>query len=337
MLPSRHLKRHNFYACSTCILQFANDEELNTHIASHIKSCRIKGCRRQRWAFEPEPAQCEHITSSEEQWRKLFTLRYGRAPPADVFDTGHDLSTPMSRIDSGSGSTETIFGQSEFAAPGDSMDLFPSGWQNSLGLPDSDGLEANVPPLDWDSWLLPDTTISSDLPVQNMPKANALAAPRPSASETLKASAEDVSLQRTVRILQGQVASLEKVLNVRGSQNMDRIFTLQSQVAQLEQQLFQSSTRERQLEATLGVVFDAYQATGAEKAQPNQPIWNLVMSHSSKGASGTSRTQNNDTPGTVVLPETPLPAPSVETAQLLKTVGKGKELVLASDSAYGSF
>ena len=197
------------------------------------------------------------------------------------------------------------------------------------------GLElALTPPLDIDEFLVPDVTEDSDQSFRF--DGDVYQTFKQTEAKQSLDGQHDFPMLKVVSSLQQQVTSMETLLSSQTGKEKDRIFSLQTQVAQLEQKLFQSSERERQLEATLGVVFDAFHATGAPQAQPNKALWNLVMSHSSQAISSATNCSGHggDAQGESV---NSVQFSAVSPLLPVQAIGKAVERqALHPDSAYGS-
>ena len=276
------------------------------------------------------------MMNPEDQWRAIFVRKYNRQPP-DIFGSNCNESYSAVEIAGGSieetdqscvdGNMNLQFGnsQADFHAFTGSFDDHV----NSMDFGSND-TRPLTPPLDMDAFLVPDMLEDSeDSPPCDMRQHPASKLPQ---ANEQSHDQRNYPVLKVVSTLQEQVSSLEALISTQSAKEKDRIVELQTQNAQLEQKLFQSSERERQLEATLGVIFDAFQATGAPQAQPNRALWNLVMSHSSQAISTvTGRSQQlSEGQGASTTPSfTPMSLP-------MQRSSTGKRAAVHPDSAYGS-
>lgn len=289
---SRHLKSHNFYACSTCVLRLSNSEEIERHVGQHVKACLKKGCKRTKKAdLCSNGTDCAHIMTAEDQWRELFVLQFSREPP-NVFATE---SRTQSHVINASVSSNPIvetplgFGN-DLGNYGLTNSFFDQAMDYDLGLTIT-GTDPVIPALHINEFIIPDPPQAHHLLKTDDTKAGAQGAiSTPPASPLPRNQATNAgdSISDVVATLQSQVNALENMLSTQRNKEKDQLSSLQERNVQLEQRLYQSSEREQQLEATLGVIFDALQATGAPPAQPNKALWRLVMSHSSQAVGSVS-------------------------------------------------
>lgn len=226
--------------------------------------------------------------SAEDQWRELFVLQFNRQPP-NVFGTGprahsHVIdSVEQTRVVNVTSDHPTEY---SLDSSNDSVvdygltdSFFEQAMDFDLGLPPNN-IQPDSTPLDMDEFLAPEPAQDLHNPIQTGAGAEtADVGQTPVEHENEQPSGP---MQDVVASLQQQVTALENMISTQTTKDKDQLFALQEKVVQLEQKLFQSSDRERQLEATLEVIFDAFQASGAPQAQPNKPLWNLVKSHSSQ-------------------------------------------------------
>lgn len=215
--------------------------------------------------------------------------------------------------------------------------FFDDAMNFDLGMP-MDNTQPATPPLDISDYIDPsaELQVTVDKATNNdtseaRPVVEPLREVQPVEEQTDKSG---LPMHDLVNNLQQQVTALETILSNQTNKEKDRLYQLQEKVVQMEQKLFQSSERERQLEATLGVIFDAFQATGAPQAQPNKALWNLVMSHSSQAigsVTGSSKQpeekQDKASPGGY-MPMTP----SLTFAER----GRKESVRTPADSTYGS-
>lgn len=194
----------------------------------------------------------------------------------------------------------------------------------------TDSARPITPPFDMDEFLMPG--VAEDSEGSNTFDSSPALATKPLPSTESSNVENDLPIFKIMSSLQQQVSSLEVLLANQATKEKADISSLQAQVVQLEQKLFQSSERERQLEATLGVVFDAFQTTGAPQAQPNRALWKLVMSHSSQAIS--SMTGPEQTDEGQLSSVKALDPPLMSQAMSIST--KGKRGFMYPDSAYGS-
>ena len=269
-----------------------------------MKACSKKGCKRTRPADHPsDTISCNHILNAQDQWRELFILKFNRAPP-NIFDdcipaqlhVTDDAIRPIpipTPIQSQIPITIRNDAPGDYGLPGS---FFEQAMELDLSM-SADATLPATPPLDLADFL--EAEPMHNLNYVNRPEAHDITnignLDFDGIGEQLEpVKSNSASVQDLVRNLQEQVTAMENML-AKQAKEKDRVFSLQEQVVQLEQKLYQSSERERQLEATLEVIFDAFQATGAPQAQPNKPLWNLVMSHSSRAVgAATQRSSPND-------------------------------------------
>lgn len=317
-----------------------NNEELERHIGQHVKACARRGCKRTKPAGHyVDPMNCIHIMSAEDQWRELFVLQFHREPP-NVFGVGSRAQSHV--IDSVEPTREANVAtdppvQYSLDSRNDSLvdygltdSFFEQAIEFDLGLPPNN-MQPDTAPLDMDEFLAQEP--AQDLHNPNQTGAGAEAAEAVETPVVNENEQPSAPMQDVVASLQQQVTALENMISTQTSKDKDRLFALQEKVVQLEQKLFQSSERERQLEATLEVIFDAFQASGAPQAQPNKPLWNLVKSHSSQviGSVTSNSGQNGGDQGTMSSNSFMSMSPSLTFATESKVSAR-----TPPDSAYGS-
>ena len=265
----------------------------------------------------------------------MFVLRYGREPPSVLLSTNATHSEAIATVEGSTDDKGKLVGDITFSFDNDQIGFSALNQSYDPTVVISSSNENSnflTPQFDVDEFLLPGVADEPgvletfDTTPSPLSKSQQLRSP--------KNGQFDEPMTDIVSSLQKQVTSLEKLISIKASDEKNQISNLQAKVAQLEQTLFQSSERERQLEATLGVIFDAFQATGAPQAQPNKALWNLVMSHSSQAISSTTGCsgQVNDGQQTKFrsLTMTPVSAPPVSTP------GSREKAYVYADSAYGS-
>ena len=317
-----------------------NNEELERHIGQHVKACLRRGCKRTKPAGQyVDPINCTHIMSAEDQWRELFVLQFNREPP-NVFSTRsrpqlHVIDSVESTREANVATDPPV--QYTLDSRDDSLvdytltdSFFDQAMEFGLGLPPNN-MQPDSTPLDMDEFLAQDP--AQDLHDSNQTGAGAEATNVGETPVTNENEQPSAPMQDVVASLQQQVLALESMISKHVNQDKDRLLALQEKVVQLEQKLFQSSERERQLEATLEVIFDAFQASGAPQAQPNKPLWNLVKSHSSQviGSITSNSKQNGGDQGPMSSNSFLSMSPSLTFATTPKVSAR-----TPPDSAYGS-
>ena len=320
-------------------MHFTSEEDLETHNRCHVRNCRTKGCKRQRPAYEQETITCNHLITAEQQWHEIFKLRYGRDAPSDVFSTtqsrpvdiqeshvhdSHNLTDVETYLNNATPSVmETPMSDIEAEV----NQFYDEGYLR----PVTDNRQPSSPP-EFDIAQYVETPAVDNLyltPSQTNESFNVSL--HTACQPQFGPDSGDAPSQSVLETLQSQLKSLESKFESQVVDDRRRIFSLQSQNAHLEQKLFQSSEREKQLEALLGVVFDGYQNTGAQQAQPNMPLWKLVMSHISPAAPADGQRLS-------VTAATSSP-PNMRATQVTGTTQEAKqagERMMRSDSAYGS-
>ena len=270
----------------------------------------------------------------EDQWRALFNLQFNRVPPTmfnatdrnETNDTvytsqGADIAdlTTQNAVDIGNDSSGVYTFPDSF---------FDQAMDFDLTLPD-DGTESATPLLDMNEFLV----LEPAQPARRLEERKSHGAVAiPIIEDTQAQEKRETPIMPAeggLATLEHKVTALEGIISAQTNKDKDRIFSLQEKVVQLEQKLFQSSEREQQLEATLGVIFDALQRTGDSRAQPSKALWNLVMSHSSQAIGSVSGTsERNEGKREKPTPEAFLPiSPSLTFKTSVQT---------PPDSAYGS-
>ena len=67
------------------MFQSAQSQQQHSHTPC-IRACFVRACRRHRPAPDLPPLECDHITTSEQQWKALFKLKYPDLAVPDVLD-----------------------------------------------------------------------------------------------------------------------------------------------------------------------------------------------------------------------------------------------------------
>ena len=232
-------------------------------------------------------------------------LKYGRPPPSDVFGSSPSMAPPVVNFAQSNLPDHSIIPTLPSATISQQVGNF-----NVSGPFEQHESEMNAnPEFDLDEFLNMSAETESGFCFQSMEQETHVL--QPNAPPTT----EEPSLPSLVASLSQQVTSLERKLESDGKDRDEKNFSLQRRNAELEQKLFQSSEREKQLEAALEVIFDAFRATGAPQAQPGLPLWKLAMSHSARATTS---------------------QPSEERVQGYGISTPGGESMSRADSAYGS-
>jgi hypothetical protein len=235
----------------------------------------------------------------QDQWRALFVLQFNRDPP-NIFSAVSQRDDTIDTMDPSQGVDDAsqLAVQAPLDIANDSSGVygltdsfFDQAMDFDLALP-GDSTESATPLLDMNEFLVPEPA-PQHLEESNNHEASAISAGR-NAQPQGKQENPSMSVDGGLVTLEQKVTALEAIISAQTNKDKDRIFSLQEKVVQLEQKLFQSSEREQQLEATLGVIFDALQRTGDSRAQPNKALWNLVMSHSSQAIGSVTGTSERN-------------------------------------------
>jgi hypothetical protein len=133
---SRHLKSHNFFACSKCFTKFQDCTSCDAHDQNPCaKSCSRRSCKRHVPRGVERLSTCECITSSEQQWNELFRLQYPFRAVPSVFEEESLEIRPLE------GGIQSTFNFNEFAIPGNA-DLAESTFVNYT----TDQVEPSIEP-----------------------------------------------------------------------------------------------------------------------------------------------------------------------------------------------
>ena len=253
-----HLKRsHGIFACPKCFTKFHDASACDSHGGTRcVKACSKRACQRYRLYGTTPLTECECLMNAEQRWHEVFALVYQLRAIANAL------------------SDSAPFGSFTLTTLSSSMQGEPAGNQNPqqqvLGNAQMDSVDAMFANIDW------------DVEENPMLLEHSMAVVGPDAA--LQPNVSTLDMHEELQRLRLQVSCLQEQLQQQKEQQQqepaDRavLQNLQQQVALLEQRQAEPSRELRTAEATLRMLWEAFQSTGDARAQPESTLYGRVSS-----------------------------------------------------------